>query len=374
MKSLVRNPENKGLEKRPERSAQSLDTRKEKKHRHSWKARKGSPGLPIHQKILFVCSGNGELVAPFITDQKEALEARGAQVDLFTIKGKGIIGYLKNLRALRATIKRGSYEVVHAHYGMSGLLACLQFRVPVVITLHGSDVNDPSVRLFSKIAARLASEVIVVSQKMKDLLGYRKATTVIPCGVDMGMFVPMDKSYARRKLEIANKVNFEEGKKYVLFSSSFDNEVKNPGLAMEAVKQLGEGYELIELKGFSRREVACLFNAADAALMTSRSEGSPQFVKEAMACNCPIVSTPVGDVESIFNGAIGCFLVQPEAEAVADKLKVAAAFGKTSGRRQMPKVYRKREVINKLIWNYFRSEKEKVLVHLSMRKISGVHS
>lgn len=374
MKSLVRNPENKGQEKRTDRSTQSLDTREGKKHRHKGKAEKGNPALPIHQKILFVCSGNGELVAPFITDQKEALEARGAQVDLFTIKGKGILGYLKNLRALRTTIKRGSYEVVHAHYGMSGLLACLQFRVPVVITLHGSDVNDPKVRIFSKIAARLASEVIVVSQKMKDLLGYRKATTVIPCGVDIGMFVPMDKAYARRKLEIAGKMKFEEGKKYVMFSSSFNNEVKNPGLAMEAVKQLGEGYELIELKGFSRREVACLFNAADAALMTSKSEGSPQFVKEAMACNCPVVSTPVGDVEAIFNGTNGCFLVQPEAEAVADKMKIAAAFGKTSGRRQMPQVYRKKEVTNKLIRNYFKSEVDKVLVHLSMRKVSAVHS
>lgn len=374
MKSLVGNPENKSREEKTERSTKGLKSREENRRRYRNRAAQPGTELPIHQKILFVCSGNGAVIAPFITDQKEALEARGATVDLFTIKGKGILGYLKNLWKLRASIKRGSYDVVHAHYGMSGLLACLQFRVPVVITLHGSDVNDPTVRIFSKIAARLASQVIVVSKKMKDLLNYRKATTVIPCGVDMGLFAPMDKAHARRRLELAGKLFFENGKKYVLFSSSFDNEVKNPDLAQEAVKQLGEGYELIELKGYSRKEVACLFNAADAALMTSKSEGSPQFVKEAMACNCPVVSTPVGDVEAIFNGTKGCYLVQPEVASIAEKVKMAADFGKTLGRRQMPKVYRKKEVTNKLIRNYFRNEAEKVLIHLSMRKVSAVHT
>lgn len=374
MKTVVGKPERKREGTNPEGRAEGLVQQRGKRRKPSHRAREGSQLQAIHQRILFVCSGNGEVIAPFIIDQKEALERRGAEVDLFPIKGKGFLGYLKNLRELRATIKRGSYDLVHAHYGMSGLLACLQFRVPVVITLHGSDVNDPKVRIFSKIAARLASQVIVVSQKMKDLLGYQKGTKVIPCGVDLNLFRPMDKGDARRRLELTNKIRFENGKKYVLFSSSFDNEVKNPALAQEAVRQLGDGYELIELKGFSRKEVSWLFNAADVALMTSKSEGSPQFVKEAMACNCPVVSTPVGDVEAIFNGTDGCFMVQPEVEDIAGKIKVAAEFGKTIGRRQMPKVYRKREVINKLIWNYFKSEKEKVLVHLSMRKVSAIHS
>jgi hypothetical protein len=86
-----------------------------------------------------------------------------------------------------------------------------------------------------------------------------------------------------------------------------------------------------------------------------------------------VVSTPVGDVEAIFNGTSGCFMVQPDAEEIANKIKVAVKVEKTNGRRQMPDIYRKREVMNKLIWNYFKSQKEKVLLHLSMRKVSVIH-
>lgn len=321
--------------------------------------------------ILFVCSGNGDTISPFILDQKNALESKGVTVDLFPIKGKGIKGYLKSLKALRMKVKNNSYDFIHAHYGLSGLLACLQLRVPVIVTLHGSDVNDPKVRVFSQITAFLANRVIVVSQKMRSLLKAKNAEVeVIPCGVDIQLFHPMDKHVARESLESLNKMKFNPLKKYILFSSSFSMDVKNPELAKDAVKALGDNYELIELKGYSREEVTLLLNAVDAALMTSRTEGSPQFIKEAMACNCPVVTTDVGDVQKIINGTEGCFISEPSIEEVSEKLRKAVLFGKTEGRNRMLEEYHEEIVTNSVIESYeeILEKKEKRIYERSSRK------
>lgn len=302
---------------------------------------------------LFVCRENNGKISPFIQDQKEALESRGVTVDIFTVRGRGIKGYLKSLKSLQAKLKNRSYDFIHAHYGLSALLACLQLKVPVVITLHGSDVNQPSIRVFSKMASRLAQKVIVVSGKMKDLLKSKEEKTeVIPCGVNMELFRPLAKAQARNRLEATGKLQFVQGKKYVLFSSSFDVEVKNPGLAMKAMDLLGDQFELIELKGYSREEVAWLFNAVDVALLTSYMEGSRQFIKEAMASNCPVVSTAVGDVREIINDAEGCFISAPTAEEISRNIRKASSFRLTHGREEMPEEYQEREVVDKILSSY----------------------
>lgn len=304
-------------------------------------------------RTLFVCSGNKGNISPFILDQKEALEAKGVIVEIFAVKGKGITGYLNSLKALQLRLKNENYDFIHAHYGLSGLLACLQLRVPVVLTLHGSDVNDPKVRVFSKAAAFLARKVIVVSVKMRSKLKSNyNAVEIIPCGVDMQQFRYIEKEEARKKLESSGKFRFKPSKHYILFSSSFDIEVKNPQLAKEAVAILGNDYELIELKGYSREEVALLLNAVDVALMTSRAEGSPQFIKEAMACNCPVVSTNVGDVKEIINHARGCFICEPDAIDVADKIRKATKFRQTKGRERMPSEYSKENVTEQIVKSY----------------------
>jgi teichuronic acid biosynthesis glycosyltransferase TuaC len=309
--------------------------------------------LSINIHTLFVCRENNGKISPFIQDQKEALESRGVSVDVFTVRGNGIKGYLKSLKALQAKLKKGSYDFIHAHYGLSGLLACLQLKVPVVITLHGSDVNQPKIRVFSKMASLMAQKVIVVSEKMKSLLKSKEdKTAVIPCGVDMERFRPMATPQARKKLEARGKLQFKKDKKYVLFSSSLDVEVKNPELAMDALQALGDKYELIELKGYSREEVALLFNAVDVALLTSYTEGSPQFIKEAMACNCPLVSTPVGDVREIINDTEGCFISSATVEEISRNIRKASTFRRTQGRVEMPEEYREQEVIDKIISSY----------------------
>lgn len=264
-------------------------------------------------KILIVCSKNSGCIAPFITDQVEALQGAGLICEYYTIEGKGVIGYLKNRAGLLEKIKSFQPDLIHAHYGLSGLLANTQRRVPVITTYHGSDINNPKVLRFSKIAIKLSTWNIFVSQKNIDIARVKKKYSLIPCGVDTTVFQPMDKEEARKLL------GFEIDEKLILFAGAFDNQVKNAELAIEAVKQVPKAC-LLELKGFTRPQIAQLMNAVDLCLMTSYTEGSPQFIKEAMACNCPIVSVNVGDVEKVMEGIEACFLVERNPETIGTKM------------------------------------------------------
>ncbi len=264
-------------------------------------------------KVLIVCSKNSGRIAPFITDQVEALQEAGVNCEYFTVEGKGIKGYLLNLLPLWRKIKVYRPDIIHAHYGLSGVLANLQRKVPVVTTYHGSDINNPKVRRFSKIAIRLSAWNVFVSQKNIQLSGVKKHFSLIPCGVDTTVFKPMDKAVCRQKF------GFDPDEKLILFAGAFDNKVKNPELAMEAVTKIPDA-RLLELKGYNRTQVAELMNAVDVCLMTSHTEGSPQFVKEAMACNCPVVSVNVGDVEELLQGVEHCEIVEREADEIAKSL------------------------------------------------------
>jgi len=282
-------------------------------------------------KVLIVCSKTNGKVAPFITEQVESLRVSGIELDYFFIEQKGIMGYLQSLTLLKQTIKMFEPDVIHAHYGLSGLLANLQRRVPVVTTYHGSDINDPRVKCYSNIAIRLSRYNIFVSQRLADAIRHIKRYSVIPCGVDMSLFHPIEKQVARDTLGWS-----QEGK-YIIFSGNPEDKVKNFALAQQAVSLL-PNVQLIPLVGFTRDEVNLLLNAADVALMTSFTEGSPQFIKEAMACNCPIVSTDVGDVKSFIKDIEGCYIASYKHDNVEKKIKYALNFSeknRTNGREQM---------------------------------------
>ena len=304
-------------------------------------------------KVLIVCSFNSGRIAPFILEQGEALKRAGVEIEYYKIEGKGLKGYFRNRNQLIRRIAEFHPDLVHAHYGLSGLLANLQRKVPVVTTYHGSDINDSRVYRFSVISMMLSAHNIFVSEKNLDKAGktprplspfgyflqkekdnrnpnivYLK-NSLIPCGVETDFFKPFDKVEARKMLHL------DGDKKYCLFAGAFDNKVKNSELAIRAVDLIPE-LTLLELKGYSRQEVVYLMNAVDVVLMTSFTEGSPQFIKEAMACNRPIVSVLVGDVPEVIDGVKGCYLTTYEVEDVADKIKVALEFGKeTNGRERI---------------------------------------
>jgi teichuronic acid biosynthesis glycosyltransferase TuaC len=291
-------------------------------------------------KILVVCSYNHGSISSFIREQLEWLNKAGFETDYFLITGKGITGYLKHLPRLIHQINLYKPDLVHAHYGLSALLASMQRLVPVIATFHGSDINIPWLRFLSKIAMKRSCWSVFVSQRLARLAGAKKNYSVISCGIDLNIFYPVNKLKARQKF------GFFPEDKLILFSGAFDNKVKNYPLAKEAISRLNLTENMnsiikpIELKGYSREQVNLLFSACDVALLTSFSEGSPNFIKEALACNCPIVATDVGDIRELVGDTDGCFIATFNTNDVAQKIKMALSFAYghpsgTSGRERI---------------------------------------
>ena len=325
-------------------------------------------------KILIVASDKGGHFAPFIEEQITALQEIGVQVVRYAVTGKGILGYLLELPALKHMIYTEQPDIVHAHFGLCGVLANLQRIVPVVTTYHGSDINVPKILRFSKIAMRLSAWNIFVSQRNVAIafgcsdngdrisdIGKRlkQRSTLLPCGINLPKpwFEMQNQIFEQLTLNQWVHGILKKGVKHVLFAGAFDNAVKDPELAFAAIQAcntaMGNGQwaiesnrqspmangpiKLIELKGYNRDQVTALMYNCDALLMTSKTEGSPQVVKEAMACGCPIVSVDVGDVAERTEGVEGCYVVPTrDPRDIAQALRKAIDFeGRTNGREKI---------------------------------------
>ena len=254
----------------------------------------------------------------------------GLEIDFFTIKNKGWKGYLRNRKLLIKKIQEYKPDIVHAHYGLSGFLANLQRKVPVVTTYLGSDINYRIPYYFSRVSMIFSAFNIYVSDKNLKKSAQKRNYDLIPFGVDTDLFKPSDKTEARKELGL------DINKKLVLFAGAFHNPVKNVQLAQAAITLLPD-VELMTLgNGYTRRQVALLMNAVDACLMTSHSEGSPQFIKEAMACNCPVVSVDVGDVREMIQNTAHCYISGYDAQQIAGKLNEIFEKGeRTNGRNEI---------------------------------------
>lgn len=276
--------------------------------------------------VLIVARCKDGRYAPFITEQVEALERQGVECRFLGIRQKGIWGYFRQLPVFWRDIFRYHPDIIHAHYGLCGVLANLQKRIPVVTTYHGSDINSPRVLRLSRIAIRRSRFNIFVSRGNVDIAKPQGEYALIPCGINLDDYPTIEQAEARRIMGL------DPSLKYVLFSGSFDNYVKNAPLAQEVIRLIPQA-TLVELKGYSRSQVAILMQAVDALLMTSFMEGSPQVIKEAMACGCPIVSVDVGDVKERIEGIPGCYVVSRDVDSIARKVREAIYFhGKTPGR------------------------------------------
>lgn len=285
-------------------------------------------------KVLIVASYNSGKFSPFVLEQVDALKEQNVSFDFFGIQGKGIRGYLRCRQELLTKIGEFRPDIIHAHYGLSGLLANLQRKVPVVTTYHGSDIHSGGMLLkLSKMSMRLSKYNIFVSSKLLEMANYRKGNaTVQACGIDFDKFIVLPKEEARKQLD------WGLDEKCVLFAGAFDNAIKNSELAKEACELIPE-CKLIELKGYSRKEVNLLMNSCNCLLMTSHREASPMVIKEAMMCGTPVVSVDVGDVKDVVGKTEGCFIVNRSAKDVASGLSGAIKFsiekGKTNGRERI---------------------------------------
>ena len=283
-------------------------------------------------RVLFVASGNHGKISPVVKAQGDSLAKVGIEVDYFLIKGKGIKGYLGQILPLRRCWKNGNYDVVHAHFSFSSYVASLARVKPLVVSLMGSDLkatpwNKKMIRLFSKVFRW--REIIVKSNDMAADLPMK--VHVIPNGVDTELFVPMEKQLCQQKL------GWKEGVKHALFPANPNRAEKDFPLAQKAVSLLGDEVQLHVFEDVDHDDTVYYYNAADAVLLTSKWEGSPNVIKEASACNRPLVSTDVGDVKERIEGVHGCFVAETrEPQEIVGLLQKALAFeGKTCGREKL---------------------------------------
>ena len=281
--------------------------------------------------ILFVSSGNSTNgISPITFNQGESLKKEGHSLDYFLIKGRGVTGYISSIRKLRKYLRNKQYDIVHAHYSLSGMVAALAGAKPLVVSLMGSDVKAKG---YSKkgiyVFARFFwDSVVVKSSDMKQSLDFKNIpVSIIPNGVDLDKFKVYD-----RKLCL-DKTQWDTAKTHILFAANPSRPEKNFSLANEAYHLLDtDSTEMHCLDDISNKDVPFYMNSADVVLLTSLWEGSPNVIKEAMACCRPIVSTNVGDVKEVVGETSGCFISEFNKEDVALKIQKALKYNQTSGR------------------------------------------
>jgi len=279
--------------------------------------------------------------APFIVRQVEFLRRRGIEVEVFHFVGRRQpANYLRAWRDAHALLNGKSFDLVHAQWGHSALMA-LPVKLPLVITYRGGDLqgivgangryttSGRLLRLISQSMAHLADEVIVVSDHLGRYLPKREYH-VIPSGLNMSLFRPMPQQQARAQLGLLSD------RRYVLFAASPNNPVKRYSLARAAMEKIERSCnaELLVATGVRPELMPVYMNACDVLVVTSRYEGSPNVVKEALACDLPVVSLDVGDVGQRIAYIEGCILCHDD-----DPLTIARALtevlkrpGRISGR------------------------------------------
>lgn len=292
---------------------------------------------------------DGENVGIFVKEQVESVRDAGVEVRLLhvdrTREGAGV--YRRLGERLRRALAEESPDVVHVMYGgvMAATAARHVGRVPLVISFCGNDLlGEGEVgarrRLVERYAiacshraARRADHVIVKSEPLRAALPAgleERRITLLPNGVDLERFSPRDRAAARAELGWADE------RRHVLFPSGPSRTEKRYWLARAAVDALRRGLEeeveLHALDGVPPGQVPTWLNASDVVLLTSTHEGSPNAVKEALACDVAVVSTDVGDVRERIGGVTGCVVADATPEALGDGLRTALAAGRVQGR------------------------------------------
>ncbi|MBE0637802.1 MAG: glycosyltransferase family 4 protein [Bacteroidales bacterium] len=299
-------------------------------------------------KVLFVSSGTSENfeIAPFIKAQGDSLVKAGVSVSYFPIKDKGFLGYLKGAVKIRKFLKENNFDIIHAHYTLSGWSAVLALpKQPIILSLMGTDtygdyIGEDKIRfssnyliLLTRLIQPFVAKLICKSKHIESFVYLKKKSVVIPNGILLSMFLINGNGFRK-------ELGLEKNRRYVLFLGDKNSIRKNFQLATDALKKVNmEMVSLIAPFPVSHSEVVKYLNSVDCLVVPSLMEGSPNVVKEAMACNCPVVASNVGDVAWLFGDEPGYYTTTFDPEDVASKIKLALDFseklGRTNGRERI---------------------------------------
>lgn len=305
-------------------------------------------------KVLFVSSGNKKNgISPFVYNQGESLKKQNINLEYFTINDKGLKGYLRHLIPLRKKIKSEIYDVLHAHYSLSGFLTTLAapFHSNIIVSLQGTIKKNTLKYILIHICNQFFwKSLIVKSEKMKLQTGIKNAH-LIPNGVQIEKF---KKKYTQYDLK--NQLNLDTSYKHIIFVSDPERIEKNFKLAEHAIKLLNDDWvKLISVYNVSHNQVVKYMLAADALILTSFTEGSPNVIKEAMTACCPIVATNVGDIEYVIGNTKGCYITNFNLNNIIIALKKVLEFSsRTDGIKRIKYLGLDSDTISKKIINLYK--------------------
>ena len=305
--------------------------------------------------VLMIVPGSVEdgevrVTLPFVRSQAESMEKAGWMVVYGVVDDRtSPSGVMRNAKKLRALARRVEPSLVHAQYGSmtAALAAFVAGSLPLVVSFCGDDllgtpiptvkwrVRAGAARRLGLLAAARAAAIVVKSRNLFEALPgrLRRRAVILPNGVDTEWFRPLDHRACRLTL------GWDPEAKVVLFHASRgeDRWRKNPALAQAVVDIVGRReprVSLVMISDVTREEVQLMLNAADCLLVTSLQEGSPNMVKEAMACNLPVVSVPCGDIPERLASTRPGTLCPYDTEALADALLEVLRTGERSNGRE----------------------------------------
>jgi teichuronic acid biosynthesis glycosyltransferase TuaC len=312
--------------------------------------------------VLFISSANKSgKQSNLILAQSDSIADEGIHVINYPLIGKGITGYLKNIKKIKKEVREKNIDILHAHFGFCALISIFgKSGKKLVVSLMGTDVigtehKKLSYRLVDKcivlairfFANHLFDSTIVKSNQMLNYLNKNKTFHVIPNGVDFDIFYTVDKNQAREQLGL------DPSKKIILFSTDPQRPEKNFALAEKAVSYFNDSsIELLIINEISQKELNLYYNASDVILLTSLHEGSPNIIKESLACNKVIVSTNVGDVAQNIKDVNNCFLTSFDPQETFEKLKEALNTNGLSDGREKIQHLNKKVVAKKIVSLY----------------------
>ena len=295
------------------------------------------PGEPDNNSMIFARRQIQFLTKEGVTNKTFFLSSRTSPLKVLT-----------EFCRLRNLIRTFKPHIIHAHYGtVTAFVSSFASNIPVIITFRGSDLNkskgDNLLRwtlghLLSQISALKAKKIICVSEELKNKLWWKqKRVAVLPTGVDALIFTPRNRNEARLEL------GWEIDKRFVLFNAGRNPKGKGLDLAQLSIvlaeRIIGE-ISFIVLDGtLNPNKVPILMNAADCLLLTSDQEGSPTVIQEAMACNLPVVSVPVGDVRERLSGVIPSAIVERDPDKIAKALvEILVSPRRSNGREYINEI------------------------------------